>query len=133
LQDGETAESQAAQVARERKERTKTQIGSRKRKLDPVQSKILKVLNEESELPNRHISFFNGIVPSLETFSDDEVPVFQQGVLSLIQNIKQNRNPRSFPREAPRDHFTPSYSRARSGELHPQGRSLEAIHYGHGN
>lgn len=41
------------------------------------------------EVPNRHICFFQGLIPSLETFDDDEVVEFQIGVLGLIKQIKQ--------------------------------------------
>ncbi|XP_068082562.1 uncharacterized protein [Anabrus simplex] len=63
--------------------------GSRKRrKPDELEIKMLQAL-ESSGQPNRHLSFFNGIIPSLQTFDDDEIIKFQIGVLQLIENIKR--------------------------------------------
>ncbi|XP_072945169.1 uncharacterized protein [Epargyreus clarus] len=48
---------------------------------------------------NRHLSFFNGILPSLENFDEDDVLEFQMGVLQLVKKIKssqQNRESSSF-------------------------------------
>ncbi|XP_071053246.1 uncharacterized protein [Onthophagus taurus] len=39
--------------------------------------------------PNRHLSFFQGIIPTLNNFNDDEIVEFQLGVLQLIKKIKQ--------------------------------------------
>ena len=43
------------------------------------------------EKPNRHQSFFNGILPSLEDFDEFEVLEFQMDVLKSIKNIKQRK------------------------------------------
>lgn len=40
---------------------------------------------------DRHISFFRGIMPSLEAFDDDDVIQFQMGVLQLVADIKSHR------------------------------------------
>lgn len=63
------------------------QRGSRKRKMDEVDMRILKAL-EEAEY--RHISFFKRIVPTLHTFTEDETVNFQMGVLQLLTNIKHD-------------------------------------------
>ncbi|KAK5647760.1 hypothetical protein RI129_002652 [Pyrocoelia pectoralis] len=41
------------------------------------------------ETPDRHLSFFRGIIPSLNTFDDDEILEFQMSVLQTITCIKQ--------------------------------------------
>ncbi|XP_014278399.1 uncharacterized protein [Halyomorpha halys] len=56
-----------------------------KRKLDPVELELISTLNRK---PDRHTSFFNGIIPSLETFDDDEIAEFQLKVLQAINEIK---------------------------------------------
>lgn len=61
---------------------------SRKRKIDDVEVRMLKALEEPED---RHISFFKGIVPTLHTFTEDETIKFQMGVLQLVSNIKQHR------------------------------------------
>lgn len=127
-EDWATAELRAADSAQQRKK--KIEIGSRNRKLDPVQMKILEVLQEQPEKPNRHASFFSGIIPSLDSFSDDEVLDFQQGVLSVIQNIKKKRsNPGFIVTESTRNSFSPHHSRMRRREPYPRARSLEAVYY----
>jgi hypothetical protein len=50
---------------------------------------------EEGNQPNRHLSFFKGIIPSLQNFNEEETLEFQMGVLQLITNIKQ-RKPSNF-------------------------------------
>lgn len=64
------------------------QLGSRKRKIDEVEMRMLKALEEPED---RHISFFKGIVPTLHSFTDDETINFQICVLQLLTNIKQRR------------------------------------------
>lgn len=63
-------------------------LNSRKRKIDDVEMRMFKALNESED---RHISFFKGIVPTLHTFTEDETIKFQMGVLQLVYNIKQSR------------------------------------------
>jgi hypothetical protein len=50
---------------------------------------------EEGNQPNRHLSFFKGIIPSLQNFNEEETLEFQTGVLQLIANIK-HRTPSNF-------------------------------------
>lgn len=40
-------------------------------------------------LQDRHMTFFTGVVPSLNTFTEDQICDFQIGVLQLIQSIKR--------------------------------------------
>jgi hypothetical protein len=42
---------------------------------------------EEGNQPNRHLSFFEGIIPSLQNFNEEETFEFQMGVLQLIANL----------------------------------------------
>ena len=68
--------------------------GKRKRKLDDFELRIIKAL-EEANWPNRHLSFFKGIIPSLQNFNEEETLEFQLGVLQLVANVK-HRKP-TFP------------------------------------
>lgn len=70
----------------------------RKRTPDEVDLRLRKVRDCEKE-PNRHLSFFKGILPSVNNFEEDQTIEFQMGVLLLIRNIK-NRctvNPQTVP------------------------------------
>lgn len=66
-----------------------------KNDVDPVDAKMIKFMdsyiNNESRVTNRHLSFFNGILPTLDDFDDNEVLEFQMGVLQLLKNIKSSR------------------------------------------
>lgn len=52
-----------------------------------MEKKLLEVLDRhmKSEPPNRHISFFQGIIPSLDNFSEDEVIPFKGELIKLMQ------------------------------------------------
>jgi len=41
-----------------------------KRKTDPIELEFMSVIKEK---PERHLSFFRGIIPSLNSFSEDEI------------------------------------------------------------
>ncbi|XP_049837828.1 uncharacterized protein LOC126282258 isoform X2 [Schistocerca gregaria] len=60
----------------------------RKHKQDTVEQRMVDVSKQHSD---RHISFFRGIIPSLETFDDDEIVEFQLNVLQIIANIKKRK------------------------------------------
>ncbi|CAK1584891.1 unnamed protein product [Parnassius mnemosyne] len=66
-----------------------------KNAVSPLDAKMMKLMdsysNNEPKIMNRHLSFFNGIIPSLDKFDDDEVLEFQMGVLQLLKNIKSCR------------------------------------------
>jgi hypothetical protein len=47
---------------------------------------------EEGNQPKRHLSFFRGIIPSLQNFKEE----FQMGVLQLIANIKHRKTKQLF-------------------------------------
>lgn len=67
----------------------KPRLGTRKRKLDPAQLKMITFLEE---IENRHMSFFKGIIPSLNNFDEDQTIQFQMDVLQLISNIKREKS-----------------------------------------
>jgi hypothetical protein len=85
-----------------RKPRTQ-QMGKRKRNTDEIELRIMKAL-EEGNQPNRHLSFFKGIIPSLQNFNEEEILEFQMGVLQLIANIK-HRKPSNFSSQGTTSHF----------------------------
>lgn len=62
--------------------------GPRKCKLDSVELQMIEIFKEK---PDRHLSFFNGIIPSLNTFDDDEILEFQMEVLRTITSIKKRK------------------------------------------
>lgn len=62
----------------------------KRRKPDELECLMLKALQSETE-PNRHLSFFQGILPALEKFEEPEVLKFQMGVLQLISNINDEK------------------------------------------
>ncbi|XP_068200905.1 uncharacterized protein [Palaemon carinicauda] len=64
--------------------------GNEKRKFDDIEEHAIKPIQTEE---NRHLSFFKGIVPSLEKFEEEEVIEFQVGVLNLIQKIRKRSRP----------------------------------------
>jgi len=73
-----------------RKPRTQ-QCVKRKRNPDEFELRALR----EGIQPHRHLSFFKGIIPSLQNFNEEETLEFQMGVLQLIANIK-HRKPSNF-------------------------------------
>ncbi|KAF9409723.1 hypothetical protein HW555_011013 [Spodoptera exigua] len=85
--------------------------------ISPDDAKMMKFMdsfsNNEPKTMNRHLSFFNGILPSLDNYNDDEVLEFEMGVLQLMKKIKNSRQicePSSF--HIPSDHrgyFTQQY------------------------
>ena len=82
-----------SQESPSRKPRTQ-QCGKRKRNPDESELRIIKAL-EEGNQPNRHLSFFRGIILSLQNFNEEETLEIQMGVLQLIANIK-HRKPSNF-------------------------------------
>jgi len=85
-----------------RKPRTQ-QGGKRKRNSNEYELRIMKAL-EEGNQSNRHLSFFKGIIPSLQNFNEEETLEFQMGVLQLIANIK-HRKPSNFSSQGTTNHF----------------------------
>lgn len=60
----------------------------------PIEAKMIKFMDSFSQEPkvtNRHLSFFNGILPTLDNFDDNEAIEFQMGVLHLLKRIKTSR------------------------------------------
>jgi len=57
-----------------------------KSKPDEFELRVIKTL-EEGNQPNIHLSFFKGIIPSLQNLNKEETLEFQMGVLQLISHI----------------------------------------------
>lgn len=72
---------------------------ARKRKFTPppMSSKKYELVVQPED---RHISFFRGIMPSLDSFDDDDVIQFQMGVLQLIADIKSHRRMNQISQQA---------------------------------
>lgn len=68
-----------------------TPVRKRKRGLDEFEMQILKAVQPE-EPEDRNMSFFKGILPSLQDFNETQTIDFQITVLQLIKNI-QNGQP----------------------------------------
>ncbi|KDR07103.1 hypothetical protein L798_03477 [Zootermopsis nevadensis] len=66
---------------------------TRKRKLDNVELEMIQALKDQAD---RHLSFFRGIIPSLNTFDDDEILEFQMLVLQKITSMKQRKKMVSY-------------------------------------
>lgn len=62
----------------------------RKRKIDSVELEMIAALKET---PNRHLSFFKGLLPSLEDFDEFDTLDFQMEVLKVVKNIRQRKHP----------------------------------------
>lgn len=69
---------------------------SKKRKSDEVEIRLLKALKADDK-PNRHLSFFHAVMPTLEKFDENEVLKFQIGVLQLILQINDEKQRVSLP------------------------------------
>lgn len=65
-------------------------ISRRKRKPDDFETEVLNILKKEKN--NRHLSFFNSLLPSLEKFNDQQVLQFQSRVLQTITEIQYPTN-----------------------------------------
>lgn len=58
----------------------------RKRKPDEFETEVLNILKRQKD--NRHLSFFNSLLPSLENFNDQQVLQFQSRVLQIVTEIQ---------------------------------------------
>jgi hypothetical protein len=66
------------------------------RQPDELEARMLEILEKtDTSKPNRHLSFFQGILPLLQNLNDDQTIEFQLGVLNVIKNVKKHRP--SFP------------------------------------
>jgi hypothetical protein len=71
---------------------------------------------EEGNQPNRHLSFFKGIIPSLQNFNEEETLEFQMGVPQLIANIK-HRKPSNFSIQPLPVYNQPFHTSSHVGEI----------------
>jgi hypothetical protein len=103
--------------------------GERKCKPDDFELRIMKAL-EEGNQPNRHLTFFKGIVPSLHNFKEEETLEFQIGVLQLTENIK-HRNPSNFSSQSLLVYNQPFHTSSHVGGNNPllvYGSTMDANH-----
>jgi len=61
---------------------------TKKRKMNPVE---LEMISAQREPLNRHISFFKGLLHSLEDFNEFDTNDFQMEVLKIVKNIRQRK------------------------------------------
>ncbi|KAL4082875.1 hypothetical protein QTP88_029529 [Uroleucon formosanum] len=61
---------------------------TKKRKMDPVELEMISALREPV---NRHLSFFKGLLPSLEDFNEIDTIDFQMEVLKIVKNIRERK------------------------------------------
>ncbi|XP_069355574.1 uncharacterized protein [Maniola hyperantus] len=101
----------------------------RAREINPVDAKMIKFTdyysNNEPTVTNRHLSFFNGILPTLNNFDDNEVLEFQIGVLHLLKNIKSSRHNHELP--SFRGYFTQEYQVENNAALNCTSRNVTTI------
>ncbi|XP_034833800.1 uncharacterized protein [Maniola hyperantus] len=87
-----------------RKRQRQTNQGKKRRKPDEIELKLLKALEEK---PDPHISFFQGVLPHLHKYDDNEVLEFQTGVLRLISTIdaKKKAASKNFQQPSSSNYF----------------------------
>lgn len=61
---------------------------TKKRKMDPVELEMISALREPV---NRHLSFFKGLLSSLEDFNEIDTIDFQMEVLKIVKNIRERK------------------------------------------
>lgn len=61
---------------------------AKRRKLDSLELEMMSALREP---PNRHLSFFKGLLPSLEDFNESDTLDFQMEVLKIVKSIRQRK------------------------------------------
>ncbi|KDR16963.1 hypothetical protein L798_09252 [Zootermopsis nevadensis] len=76
---------------------------TRKRKSDNVELEMIQAPKDQSD---RHLSFFRGIIPSLNTFDDDEILELQMSVLQKITSMKQRKKMVSYTQYSAEIHPT---------------------------
>jgi hypothetical protein len=65
-----------------------------KNELDAKMMKLLDYrihLSKNKDDANRHLSFYQSLLPSLSSLNDDETLAFQSGVINVLQNIKRKK------------------------------------------
>lgn len=72
----------------------------KKRKMDAVELEMIAALTEK---PYRHLSFFKGILPSLEDFDELDTLDFQMEVLKVIKKIRERKHPLPWRSKTPYD------------------------------
>lgn len=94
-EENETSEANSIQTQKNKATMKPIPKRPMKNTVSPLDAKIMKFMdsyaNNEPKPMNRHASFFNGIIPTLDKFDDDEVIDFQMGVMQLLKKIKSSR------------------------------------------
>lgn len=100
--DGNTIQSapsvQRDAAAAEKLESSFKKPASKKRKIDSVELEMIAALKET---PNRHLSFFKGLLPSLEDFDEFDTLDFQMEVLKVVKKIRQRKHPLPYTSDTP--------------------------------
>lgn len=113
--------------------KTDQNLGSsskKRHKSDKLEQIMLKAF--QNEMLNRHSYFFNGIIPALEKFNEDEVLKFQMGALQLISNINDEKRKFTQPFNCtePDIHSSqPTASTYRPFNVVPQGQPPQKVGY----
>jgi hypothetical protein len=94
-----------------------TVVSKRKRKVDEVELRMLKLLESEQQEPNLHLSFFKGILPSIQHFDEDQTIEFHLGVLNVIKTLKTLYT--FNPHIAPPSSLSNSQQYRHSQQIHP--------------
>lgn len=69
----------------------------RKRKINEVDAKMMTFIDHQISASqreshkNRHLTFFESLLPSMTSLTDDETLEFQAGVIGLLRNIKRQK------------------------------------------
>lgn len=69
-----------------------SQAGAKRKKKDDADKAIIEMLSQRED---RHLSFFRGILPSLQNFDEAKTIRFQIAVLQIIDNLDNNLS--AFP------------------------------------
>lgn len=100
--EGHVSESEKPIDSSDKKKDT---TNNRKRKkYDDVDAKMMTFIDYQMNPPtkiedeDRHLSFFKSLLPSLSSLDDDETLEFQAGVISVLRNLKRNKEIRQDSR-----------------------------------
>ncbi|XP_039286573.1 uncharacterized protein LOC120351887 [Nilaparvata lugens] len=94
-ESAETETQDSTPTSSKETQASKKKRSNETRKPDEFEAKLLAMV----EAPNRHMASMQGLLPTLDTFTDDQVLEFQTRTLTLIQSIKHA--PRIGPYSAP--------------------------------
>lgn len=85
----------------------KSKPNTKNKELSDVDAKFMKFMDSvEKEEDSRMMSFFKGILPTVERFNDEDTVEFQYQVMSIVRNIKA-KNQQLQNAGSKRPYFTP--------------------------